>query len=122
VTTETYLCIGCPLGCRLEVEEAADGHVVEVRGFSCKRGREYALQEHSAPQRMVTTTVHIDDAHNPRLPVRTTAPVPKDAVVAVCQALRHIAVQAPIHLGEIVLPNVLGLGVDVIASRTMAAR
>ena len=49
-----YLCIGCPLGCRLEVE-AEEGTVVEVRGFSCKRGKEYAEREHTDPRRLVST-------------------------------------------------------------------
>ena len=122
VTVETYLCIGCPLGCRLEVDEAVDGHVVEVRGFSCKRGKDYALQEHTAPQRMVTTTVAIDGGRYARLPVRTDHAVPKDQVVALCRALRQVTVTAPIQRGAIIVPNVLGLDVNVIASRTMTAR
>ncbi|MEZ4674760.1 MAG: DUF1667 domain-containing protein [Caldilineaceae bacterium] len=122
MTTHSYLCIGCPLGCQLEVDEATDGHLVEVRGFSCKRGAEYARQEHTAPQRTATTTVQIVGARYPRLPVRTVAPVPKLLVAEICRALRTVTVEAPIALGELVLPNVLGLGVDVVASRTMVAR
>lgn len=119
--TVNYLCIGCPLGCRLEVDEAGDGHVVEVRGFSCKRGQEYALQEHTAPQRMVTTTVAIEGALVARLPVRTNKPVGKNQVMAICGALRTITVLAPIQRGAVILPNVLNSGVDVIASRSMGA-
>ena len=54
-----YLCIGCPLGCRLEVEEDDHGDVLEVRGFDCKKGKEYGRQEHTEPKRMVTTTVAV---------------------------------------------------------------
>ena len=61
MNTATYLCIGCPLGCRLEVDEDEEGQIVEIRGFSCKRGKVYAEQEHTAPRRMVTTTVDIKD-------------------------------------------------------------
>lgn len=121
VTTTNYLCIGCPLGCRLEVDEAEDGHVVEVRGFSCKRGNAYALQEHTAPQRMVTTTVQIEGGLHVRLPVRTNSPVSKTMVAAICQTLRTVTVVAPIQRGTVILPNVLNTGADVIASRTMAA-
>ena len=119
--TASYLCIGCPLGCRLEVDEADDGHVVEVRGFSCKRGNEYAYQEHRAPQRMVTTTVLVEGSLHARLPVRTNRPVSKTMVTAVCQVLRTVKVVEPIQRGTIILPNVLNTGVDVIASRTVAA-
>lgn len=121
VITANYLCIGCPLGCRLEVDEADDGHVVEVRGFSCKRGNEYALQEHTTPQRMVTTTVQIVGGLHARLPVRTTSPVSKTLVLAICQRLRTVSVAAPVQRGAVILPNVLNTGVDVIAARTMAA-
>lgn len=121
MTTLSYLCIGCPLGCRLEVDEADDGHVVEVRGFSCKRGNTYALQEHTAPQRLVTTTVRLEGGIYARLPVRTNKPVGKRMVVAICQALRAVKVTAPIQRGMVILPNVLNTGVDVIASRSMAA-
>ena len=120
VTTEVthYLCIGCPLGCRLEVEEE-DGDIVEVRGFACKQGKTYALQEHTDPRRMVTTTVGVSQGQWARLPVKTTVPVPKDQVLAVCRALRRVKVIAPIKMGEIVVSNILNTGADIVASRNM---
>lgn len=119
MNTTTYLCIGCPLGCRLEVDEDAAGDVVEVRGFSCKRGKEYALQEHTDPRRVVTTTVAVRGGTLPRLPVRTAGTVPKALVREVCRTLRSTDVCAPIRLGDIVLSNVLGTGVDIVATRDM---
>jgi CxxC motif-containing protein len=117
-----YLCIGCPLGCRLEVDEDREQHaVVEVRGFSCRRGSEYALQEHTAPHRIVTTTVGIDGAHWVRLPVRSSTPAPKDKVLAICHALRSVRVSAPVVMGDIIVNNVLDSGVDMIATRDMIA-
>jgi CxxC motif-containing protein len=118
LTFTHYLCIGCPLGCRLEVEEE-EGAIVEVRGFACKRGEEYALQEHSDPRRMVTASVRVRNGLWARLPVRTTVTVPKNQVRAVCQLLRRISATAPIRMGEVVVANVLGTGVDVVASRDM---
>lgn len=121
-TTSTYLCIGCPLGCRLEVDEGADGEIVEVRGFACKRGDDYARQEHHAPQRTVTTTVAVSGARWQRLPVRSRAPVPKQMVVPICQALRTLQVDAPVTLGQTIASNILGSGVDIVAARTMRKR
>ncbi|MCS6825445.1 MAG: DUF1667 domain-containing protein [Caldilinea sp.] len=119
--TVRYLCIGCPLGCRLEVDEDLEEHaIVEVRGFSCRRGKEYAIQEHTAPQRMVTTTVAVDKARWARLPVRTSRPAPKDKVLEICRALRTVRVSAPIASGDIIVRNVLNTGVDIIATRDMA--
>lgn len=113
-----YLCIGCPLGCRLEVEEA-DHDIVEIRGFACKRGKEYAAQEHSDPRRMVTTTVGIDGALWARLPVKTSAPVPKTQVMAICEHLRSIHVRAPVTIGAVIVRDVLHTGVDIVATRDM---
>lgn len=115
----TYLCIGCPLGCRLEVEEDEAGEIVEVRGFSCKRGKEYAIQEHTAPQRVVSTTVAIAHSSWARLPVRSSTPVPKSAVTEICRRLRGVQVSAPVHMGQVIVPNVLDTGADIIATRDM---
>lgn len=117
----TYLCIGCPLGCRLEVEVDDENHPVEVRGFSCKRGEEYALQEHTAPQRVVTTTVAVTGAPWPRLPVKTNRPVPKESVAAISRVLRGVSVRAPVQIGQVIVADVLGAGADVVATRAMPA-
>jgi CxxC motif-containing protein len=123
IVTVRYLCIGCPLGCRLEIDEDLEEHaIVEVRGFSCRRGKEYAIQEHTAPQRMVTTTVTIDNARWPRLPVRTSKPVPKEKVLDICRTLRTVRVCAPVASGDIIVRNILNTGADVIATRDMAQR
>ncbi|MDZ7801611.1 MAG: DUF1667 domain-containing protein [Trueperaceae bacterium] len=116
-TTE-YLCIGCPLGCRLEVDEDEDGEIVEVRGFSCKRGKQFALQEHTQPVRSVATTVHVKGGAWPRLPVRTTDPIPKDRVAALCDALHGVTLHAPVQMGQVVLDGPDG---TVVASRDMPA-
>ncbi|MCL4860271.1 MAG: DUF1667 domain-containing protein [Caldilineaceae bacterium] len=116
--TTSYLCIGCPLGCRLEVDEDESGQLVEIRGFACKRGKEYAAQEHTAPERTVTTTVRLVGGAQARLPVKTRAPVPKALALAVCRALRTVTVTSPVSVGEVILADVLGTGVDVVATRT----
>jgi CxxC motif-containing protein len=118
VRTYSYLCTGCPLGCRLEVD-ATDDEVVEVRGFTCKRGERYGKQEHTDPRRPLSTTVWIDHAPIRRAPVRTAEPVPKDRVIEIAQALRGIHIEAPVARGDVVLADVLGTGVDVIVTRAL---
>lgn len=118
-TTE-YLCIGCPLGCRLEVD-AEDHEVVEVRGFACKRGKEFALQEHADPRRFVTTTVRVEGGVWPRLPVKTAGSVPKAKVADLCRELHRVRLQAPVRLGDVVLADAVGTGVDVVATRDLPA-
>jgi CxxC motif-containing protein len=123
MTTEIthYLCIGCPLGCRLEVEET-DGDIVEIRGFDCKRGKAYAQQEHVDPRRMVSTTVPVENGRWARLPVKTASAIPKDSVIALCQTLRKTVVTAPVHMGDVILANAMGTGVDIVATRDMPVR
>ena len=116
-----YLCIGCPLGCRLEVEEDASG-LVEVRGNSCKRGLDFARQEHTDPRRMVATTVRVEGGRWARLPVRTREAVPKALVLPLCRALHAVTVAAPLAMGTVVLADALDSGIDVVASRDMPSK
>jgi CxxC motif-containing protein len=116
--TYIYLCTGCPLGCRLEVD-ADDGDVVEVRGFGCKRGERYGRQEHVDPRRPLSTTVWIDDAAIRRVPVRTSEPIPKAQVLEVARALRGLRVRAPVRRGDVVLADACGTGADVIVTRDL---
>ena len=117
----SYLCIGCPLGCRLEVEENEQHDVVEVRGHHCKKGERFARQEHIDPRRMLATTVAVRGGRLARLPVRTADTIPKDLVMPLCVALRSVEVEAPITMGDVVLADALGSGVDVVASRDLPA-
>jgi len=113
-----YLCTGCPLGCRLEVE-ALDDEIVEVRGFSCKRGKAFAEQEFTDPRRSVSTTVRVDGGRWARLPVKTAEPIPKALVQALCGALHEVRMRAPVTMGDLVMADVVGTGIDVVATRDM---
>jgi CxxC motif-containing protein len=118
VETYSYLCTGCPLGCRLEVD-AVEHDIIEIRGFECAKGKRYARDEHTDPRRPVSTTVGISGGSLPRLPVRTADAVPKEVVQEIAAALRDVRVRAPVRRGDIVLTDVLGTGIDVIATRNM---
>ncbi|MFO7959384.1 MAG: DUF1667 domain-containing protein [Nitriliruptoraceae bacterium] len=120
VETYTYLCTSCPLGCRLEVD-ATDGDVIEVRGNSCKRGVRYGIQEHTDPRRAVSTTVWLHGGPCERLPVRAAEAVPKDEVRAFVDALQGLVVEAPVPFGAVLLSDVAGTGIDLIATREIAA-
>jgi CxxC motif-containing protein len=116
-----YLCIGCPRGCRLEVEEDELGEVVEVRGWSCRKGEKYAKQEHVDPRRVIATTVRVQGGLWAKLPVKTSDEIPKDKVIDVVREARQMTVTAPVKMGDVILSNVLGTGVDIVASRDMPA-
>ena len=100
-----YLCINCPLGCHLTVEEDDANNIVDVRGWDCKRGEKYAQQEHTDPRRIVTTTVRVSGGLWAKLPVKSNETVPKGQVKDVCALLQQVNVEAPVTMGDVILPN-----------------
>ncbi|MGN1343948.1 MAG: DUF1667 domain-containing protein [Traorella sp.] len=112
------VCIVCPLGCRLSV--AFDKkEVYEVKGNSCPRGAKYAIEETTKPTRMVTSTVFIKNAKISRLPVATSAPIPKTKIYDVMKQINKVKVKAPVKLGDVIIENVCRCGVDIVATRSL---
>ena len=110
-------CINCPVGCRLTVE-LENGQVVSVTGNTCPRGVTYAKQECVDPLRMVTAVVHVEGSAVP-LSVKTKTPIPKKEISSCMQVLAHAKLTAPIKAGDVVVANVCGTGVDVIATKSV---
>lgn len=110
-----YTCIVCPRSCDLVVEEK-DG-TCTVSGNSCKRGEEYGLNEHLHPKRMITTTVMLEGGNIRSLPVVSSGPVPKEKLPDCLDWLYTIKVEAPVHLHDVIVENILGTGVNVLAAR-----
>lgn len=113
---KTYTCICCPLGCLLEVSFDQDGSVADVAGYTCARGRDYALEEATDPVRMVTATVCIQGALEP-LSVKTVAPVPKSLIREVLAEIAKLQVRTPIFAGDILIDNVCKTGIAVVATK-----
>ncbi|SDZ95889.1 CxxC motif-containing protein [Desulfuromusa kysingii] len=111
-------CIGCPMSCPLQLT-IVDGEIEEITGYSCKKGEEYARQEYTAPRRMVSTTVACSGGLWPRVPVKTAESIPKETVLAVVRELHRYKVKAPVQVGQIILENVAGTGVAVVATRSL---
>ena len=84
--SETLICITCPKGCSLSITREGDT-VVEAKG-GCARGFEYARREIADPRRMVASTVRIQGALHPLLPVYTSAPIPKPKIRPLLDELR----------------------------------
>lgn len=114
---QTITCISCPVGCRMTVV-IENGQFVSVSGNTCKRGETYARQECIAPQRMVTAVIPVQGAAMP-LSVKTRTPIPKAQINSCMQALSGLSITAPVHAGDVVLADVCGTGVDVIATKTV---
>ncbi len=112
------ICINCPKGCELDVERGPDGEV-RVTGHTCPRGEEYGKSEFVNPTRMVTGLVRVAGMRKP-LPVKTRTAVPKAKIAEVLFALSQTTVQLPVAIGDVVIPEVAGTGVDVVATANYA--
>lgn len=111
-------CILCPLSCSLVVEEK-QGKISAVTGYSCRLGMKYAPQELLNPQRVVTTTVELLGASIPRLPVKTSRPIPKVKIFDLMQEIKPLIVNAPVVCGQVIKKNVAGTDADLIATRSI---
>lgn len=109
-------CISCPLGCPLKVETDDQGQVLQVTGNTCKRGEIYGKKEVTAPTRMVSSTVQLLGGEAPVVSVRTKRDIPKDKIFPVMEEIRRVKVQAPVKIGDVVLENAAGTGVEIIAT------
>jgi CxxC motif-containing protein len=117
--THDYVCIACPIGCPLQLEHEEDT-IREISGNNCKRGAKYARQEFTDPRRSFSTTIPIEGAVYPRLPVKLSAPIRKEDVLEAARLIRGLSTSAPVARGEVVLASLRGEeGVDVVACRTM---
>ena len=110
------ICIVCPNGCRLRVDPDAD---FAVSGAKCSRGIEYGKTELCNPTRVVTSTVCIEGGAYPRLPVKTDHPIAKSKVFDVMRLLDGVTVKSPVRTGDVILRNILGTDVSIVACKDM---
>ena len=121
IETLQFNCTTCPSECLLtvEVERDAEGHVAAVRsvtGNECPRGDKFAHQELTCPMRVLTTTVAISGGDEALLPVRTAEAIPLKLHAQAMALIRGLVVKAPIHMGDVILPNLLNTNINLIAS------
>lgn len=114
--TRDLVCIRCPLGCMLSVEMNGS-EVVSVSGNTCKRGDEYARKELTNPTRIVTSSVSVLGASSATVSVKTADDIPKGKIFECMKALQGVTLQAPVCIGDVVVKNVAGTNVDVIATK-----
>lgn len=110
------ICIVCPKGCHLHVDED-NGY--KVTGNNCRKGEVYGKQELINPVRTITSTCKIQKANLPRVPVKTSDSIPKSKMIAIMSEINKIELEAPVHVGDTIISNILGTGVDVVACKNM---
>ncbi len=114
-SSKTLICIGCPKGCLITVDKNKDGSLA-ITGNTCKKGEDYARNEMTAPKRTVTSVIKITGGKNRVVPVKTKEEIPKNKIWECMEAISAASVKAPVKLGDILIGNVAGTGVDVVAT------
>lgn len=112
------ICIGCPMGCPLTVE-LEQGEILSVKGHTCRRGNIYARKEVVSPTRIVTSTVEVEGGQAARVSVKTREDIPKDKIFQCIRELKGVKVKAPVHIGDVIVADIAGTGVDVVATRNV---
>ena len=114
-------CIGCPIGCSISYSLSDTGEVSEITGNTCKIREEYARKEVTNPSRVVTSIVKINNGDVNMVSVKTAEDIPKGKIFDCMEALKKVTVTAPVQIGEVIIKNVCGTGVDVIATKKVNA-
>jgi CxxC motif-containing protein len=111
-------CVLCPVGCELEVRR--DGSTeVEVSGNQCDKGIPFAVEEVLRPRRNLATSIPVRGTASKMVSVRLSGPVPREMIFPILAEIARLRPEAPFSRGQILITDVLGTGVDVIATRTV---
>lgn len=119
--SKTLTCICCPMGCQITVETNGS-EIINLTGNTYKRGDTYARREITSPSRTVTSTVRVTGGTLPAVSVKTRSDIPKDKIFECIRCLKDVSVKAPVHIGEVILSNAAGTGVDIIATKNVEAQ
>lgn len=118
MTEKSLICVSCPVGCEITV--CVEGNeVVQVEGSRCLRGDTYARQEAVEPMRVLPTSVKVMNGEYPLVCVKTERPVPKRLIPEIMELIRSLSVEAPVKIGQVLIKNISGTGVDLVATRAV---
>lgn len=106
-------CIVCPLGCAMTAQ-MDDDKIVSISGNTCKRGESYARAELTDPRRTLTTTMRVKGGG--LVSVKSKDPLPKGKLFDCMSVINAWAAQAPVEIGDVLIKEIMGLGVDIIAT------
>ncbi|MHC1748847.1 MAG: DUF1667 domain-containing protein [Cellulosilyticaceae bacterium] len=109
------ICINCPMGCIMNVT-SKDGELA-VSGNTCPKGKTYAEKESTNPTRIVTSSIFVEGGEMPVVSVKTEKDIPKGQIFKVLDVLKNVKAQAPIQIGDVIVENIAGTGVNIVATR-----
>ena len=119
--TKNFICVACPVGCALTATVCGT-EVLQLEGNICPRGAAYARDEVANPMRTFTSTVRVKGGVLPVCPVRSRTPLPLEKVFDVTGEIAKISLSAPVTIGQVLIENVCGTGVDIVACRSLSVR
>ena len=112
------ICIVCPKGCHLKVDEAND---YKVYGNTCPRGEVYGKKELTNPTRVLTSTVRVVGGRQERVSVKTSCDVPKGLLPSIMNCLNDVELHAPLHRGMKVIEKVCDSDADILVTKDIEA-
>ncbi len=116
---QEIICLGCPKGCHLHCTGKAGGEIA-VEGSDCERGEDYGREEMTDPKRTVTAVVRTRSAQVPYAPIKTSAPLGKGLIRPLLRTIYSLELPVPLAMGEVVIADFEGSGVDVVVTRPVA--
>lgn len=114
--TREFICINCPLGCMLTAKRDENNNIT-ISGNTCPRGETYGKTEMTDPRRTITSTVAIQGVKDKVIPVKTQSDIPKEKIMECMEAIKNVKINLPVCIGDIVIDNVAGTGVNVVATK-----
>ncbi len=112
------ICINCPMGCNLTVDDSDKNNII-VTGNNCKRGQIYGINEVLHPKRMITSSVFVIGGRENVVSVKTKEAIDKNLIFDCINVLKTIKVHAPVHIGDVIVSNILNTGIDIVATRNV---
>jgi CxxC motif-containing protein len=113
---KNLICIECPKGCGLSLD-IENCRIVNVTGNACPKGKEYAISEIEHPSRILTSTALAEGLALRMIPVRTDSAIPKAKILEAMEEIKKIRINKPVSIGEIIVKDFLGLGVNLVSTR-----
>lgn len=116
-SADRLTCILCPVGCELAVRRSERG--LDVQGHQCEKGIGFAMEEVLYPKRNLATSIPVQGSETQLVSVRLSDRVAREMIFPVLREIAKLRPVAPVRRGQVLIADVLGTGVDVIATRTI---
>ncbi|MDR0708172.1 MAG: DUF1667 domain-containing protein [Treponema sp.] len=114
------VCFMCPNSCVLSI--SGDEAKPQIENNRCYRGADFALKELRDPERTLTSTMRTRNGVLPLVSVRSDKPVKKAELREIIIQLDAVTIDAPVARGQVLMESVGINKVNIIATRSVAAR